>query len=49
MKYQSFSNVTVKVLRGFASAYEQEFALTLRIGYSKQSKEEAYNETIIYA
>jgi hypothetical protein len=23
--------------------------LTLRIGYSKQSKEEAYNETIIYA
>jgi hypothetical protein len=34
---------TVKRLWGFASAYSQEFALTLRTGYSKQSKEEAHN------
>jgi hypothetical protein len=41
--------VTVKILCGFASAYKQEFALTLRTGYSKQSKEEAHKYTIIYA
>jgi len=43
MKYHSFWNVAVKRIWGFASAYELEFAFTLRTGYSKQSKEEAHN------